>query len=174
MGLALFEIFNEVEDRFCITIECDEVEKNPLQTVGQLYLLVLEKVDLDKWIKEDPIQTKDLRVLQSEDIDNFKKIAVERLRDSLSDLFYHPRSSLILSAHMENLIPLQNRRENWKKLQENLGCKLLKLSFSDELDKFLIGFGFWATLCSIITEFTKVDPEFFKMDMSFRDDLGIN
>lgn len=107
MGLDLVELVMEVEDRFGVEFD---YELDRVHTAGDLLNLILLK-------KEDapaPV-CPSLRIFC-------------RLRTALMELFDRQRREIRPATPMDRLVPQENRRENWERLEESLGMRLPRLA----------------------------------------------
>jgi acyl carrier protein len=108
MGLDMVELVVRVEETFHITIKDEEAEK--ITTVGALYECVLGKLG------------------ETEVTGCLSLAAFHRLRRALMSRFAVPRNSVRLEARVTDLIPPRARREQWRRLGEELGLKLPRLA----------------------------------------------
>lgn len=100
MGLDLVEVVMAVEERFGITLSDDDAFQ--ADTPGKLIDLILSKVD-----KSGSSGWQTSR-------------AFYMLRRALMEYFHWHRSQIVPHARLEELVPRQNRRDNWERLRARL------------------------------------------------------
>ena len=117
VGLDTVEIFMRIEEEFSIDLR--DAELGSVQTVGDLYEVVLSK-------------------LNTPTADCLSSKAFYRTRLALVDSLNLPRRSIRPTTPLEPLLPAQSRHRQWDEIATNIGLKFPKLQPSrSQKDMFL-------------------------------------
>jgi acyl carrier protein len=139
MGLDTVELVMEVEQTFAITI--DDHDASEILTVGDLYRYVLKE-------------------LEGEDSDVCLTAATfYRFRRALMEGLGVDRDRVRTSTPVEDLIPVEDRQENWQLVADRLGLRLPDLRRSRELVMALalIYFAFLVAMLSSLVKAIGID-----------------
>ncbi len=129
MGLDYLELLLEVEERFAISVEDEEVLD--IRTVGDLCDLVKSKLQ--------PSASRDC--LTSHVFYQFRCV--------FGSEFGVPREAVVPASDVESLVPQSQRRRAWRALSERLQWDLPDLKRAGWLERGLIA-GFIAAILSVI------------------------
>jgi acyl carrier protein len=130
MGLDSVELVMAVEDTFQITIENEEAEK--ILTVGELYNLVLEK-----------LQGTDNKICLT-------SAAFYRVRRAIMKALGCKRTSISLSTSLEKLLPQDDRRKKWRQIQQEMTLDLPDLILPEWIFLSCAGAGIFLSLIECI------------------------
>lgn len=126
MGLDSVELLMSTEDAFQIHISDDEANK--VVSVGDLYNLVLAKIEVQEHNRK--------RCLTS--------AAFYRIRRALCEVMNLRRRDIRPETKLSGVIPLRGRRHNWKRFQD-----VLKLEVPPLYPHFFLIASFAAVICVV-------------------------
>lgn len=130
MGLDSVELILAIEDKFQIHIPDEEVSR--IATVGELHRLILSKLESSR---SNPCLT---------------SIAFYRTRRGFIDTFGMARRTIQPSTALEQLLPRQDRRAVWRRLQNSMALTVPSLTYSPWIiGAFLIGGATLVTICGV-------------------------
>jgi acyl carrier protein len=129
MGLDAVELVMRTEDEFGITLADDEA--GSVKTVGDLYQLVLSKLDLTP------------SCLSSK--------AFYRTRQALVACLRVPRRSIRPSSDLESILPEPSRRQSWSEIAEHIKLEFPRLQYPARWRQRFFRFGALISATVVLT-----------------------
>lgn len=143
MGLDTVELALEVEERFGISLPDEECQK--VTTVDDLYQLVLSKLD-----KADPTKC-------------LTSATFYRVRKGIADVIGVDKRTLKPDTPLQELLPLESRRDLWASISERLALNLPKLWRGPGWGRTLVGI----PVLSLIVPLVFAAMDVLKIEESF-------